>query len=160
MINESQAKKFCKDEISKIENYDKAINDTTQTWEIHHRLELTLDGEFAHSREELKRLGMYYNRPYFELIFFTKSEHRRLHKRGNNNPFYGKHLKGKNSPHYGKHHSEDARQKISEALVNKPKSSFGKKYYEHFGYSRTENIRQYNNEWIYWKAHGKCSWEQ
>ena len=58
MISERQAKRFCKDELFKIENYDKAIADTTHTWDLHHRLELTLDGEFAHSREELKRLGM------------------------------------------------------------------------------------------------------
>lgn len=79
MINIRQANSYCKDDISKIENYDKAIADTTQTWHLHHRLELTLDGEFAHSRDELKRLGMYYNRPYFELIFMTNSEHVRLH---------------------------------------------------------------------------------
>ena len=47
MINESYIQKFCKDDISRIENYDKAVADPTQTWVIHHRLELTLDGEFA-----------------------------------------------------------------------------------------------------------------
>ena len=65
MINERSAHLFCKDDISKIENYELAKNDTSQTWDIHHRLELTLDGEFAHTSEELKRLCMYYNRPYF-----------------------------------------------------------------------------------------------
>lgn len=127
MINERQAKKFCKDDISKIENYDKAIADTTQTWHIHHRLELTLDGEFAHSMEELKRLGMYYKRPYFELIFLTKSEHHRLHKEDENNPMYGRQhsiytkrkmsesRKGENNPLYGKHHSEETRKKMSDA---------------------------------------------
>lgn len=79
MINERQAHKFCKDDISKIENYDKAIADTTQTWVIHHRLELTLDGEFALSREQLKMHDMYYSRPYYELIFLTRTEHTKLH---------------------------------------------------------------------------------
>lgn len=96
MINETQAKKFCKDDISRIENYDKAIADTTQTWVCHHKLGLTLDGEFAHSRDELKRLGMYFHRPYFELIFLTQSEHKQIHQTG-------------------KHRSEDTRKKISAA---------------------------------------------
>lgn len=46
---------------------------------LHHRLECTLDGDFAHSANELKRLGMYYNRPYYELIYLTHSEHSKLH---------------------------------------------------------------------------------
>lgn len=48
MINERLAKAYCRDDIYKIENYDKAIADTTQTWICHHRLELTLDGEYMH----------------------------------------------------------------------------------------------------------------
>ena len=134
MINELYTHAYCKDDISKIENYDKAMTDAAQTWVLHHRLELTLDGEFAHTAEELKRLDMYYNRPYFELIFLTKSEHNRLHNKGKNHPLYGKHLsdehrrkisdavKGENNPFYGKsspmkgrRHSEETRKKMSEA---------------------------------------------
>lgn len=130
MINEIQAQKYCRDDLSKIENYDKAIADTTQTWHLHHRLELTLDGEFALTPEQLKLHDMYYNRPYYELIFLTRTEHRRLHMEGNNNPFYGKHLsedtrrklseskKGNNNPFYGKHHTAESRRKISEATKN------------------------------------------
>lgn len=62
-----------------IENYDKALADEFKGWMLHHRLECTIDGEFAHSAEELKRLGMYYNRPYYELIYLTHSEHSKLH---------------------------------------------------------------------------------
>lgn len=79
MINEKAVKIYCRDDMSKIEYYEKAIADTTQTWDLHHRLELTLDGEFALSREQLKMHDMYYNRPYYELIFLTHAEHRRLH---------------------------------------------------------------------------------
>ena len=82
MINEKYAKQFCKDDITKIENYDKAIADTEKTWHCHHRLELTLNNEFAHTRQELIRLEMYYNRPYFELIFLTETEHKSLHGEG------------------------------------------------------------------------------
>jgi hypothetical protein len=62
-----------------IENYEKAAADNFKGWMLHHRLECTLDGEFAHSAEELKRLDMYYNRPYYELIYLTNSEHSKLH---------------------------------------------------------------------------------
>ena len=146
MINEIKAKKYCRDDLSKIENYEKAIDDKTQTWDLHHRLELTLDGEFALSREQLKMHDMYYNRPYYELIFLTHAEHMHLHMKGENNPFYGKHHsdetlrkiseshknmsdetlrkiseanKGENNPFYGKHHSEETRRKISEAHKGK-----------------------------------------
>ena len=37
MINEKRAKSYCKDDISLIENYDKAIADNTQVWHCHHR---------------------------------------------------------------------------------------------------------------------------
>lgn len=66
-------------EISLIENYDKALKDNFEGWEIHHRLECTLNDEYANSMDDLKRMGMYYNRPYFELIFLTSSEHAKLH---------------------------------------------------------------------------------
>ena len=97
MISESQSRKFCRDDISKIENYDLAIADKTQTWDLHHRLELTLDGEFALTRDQLKMHDMYYQRPYYELIFLTHTEHRRLHNRAL---------------------SDEARRKISEAAKN------------------------------------------
>ena len=124
MINEIQAHKQCRDNISKIENYDEAINDTTQTWVIHHRLELTLDGEHAYTKDDLVRMNMYYNRPYYELIFLIPAEHRRLHMEGKNHPFYGKHhsedTKRKLSEaNKGKHLSEDAKRKMSEANKGK-----------------------------------------
>ena len=81
MINEIHANAYCKDDISKIENYELAIDDKERTWQCHHRLVLTLDGEFAHTMDELKRLNMYYHRPAFELIFLTQTEHNKIHKR-------------------------------------------------------------------------------
>ena len=104
MISIGHARRFCKDDISKIENYDKAISDTSQTWVLHHKLELTLNGEFAHSRTDLIRFGMYFKRPYFELIFLPKFEHQRLHKSGKNNPMYGNHF------------TSESRRKISDAV--------------------------------------------
>ena len=79
MINIASAKSFCRDDYTKIENYKEAVNDNTQTWELHHRNEFTLDGKFAHTANELKEMNMYFKRPANELIFLTPSEHRRMH---------------------------------------------------------------------------------
>lgn len=115
MINELNAMSFCKDDIKNIENYDKAKVDTSQTWVCHHRLETCfLDGSFLpfnvfFSVEDLIRLRLYYNRPANELIFLTKSEHRKTHCKVQNNwkPQYG------NQYTKGKHHSEESKKKIS-----------------------------------------------
>ena len=100
MIDERRVRKYCRDDISKIENYDKAIADTNTTWHLHHRLELTLDGEPALTTEQLKMHDMYYNRPYYELIFLTPTEHSRLHVKG-------------------KHPSDETRRKLSKAQKGK-----------------------------------------
>ena len=78
MIDKKRAIKYCKNDISLIENYDKAIADTTQVWHCHHRRET------IYSRSGLIEIGEYYNRPACELIFLTKSEHMRLHNLGKN----------------------------------------------------------------------------
>lgn len=69
-----------------IENYDKAIADTTQIWECHHRLEThNSDGErrlVEITKEELEALGMYFDRPPEELIFLNAFEHLSLHNKG------------------------------------------------------------------------------
>ena len=100
MINLKNVKKFCKDDFSLIENYDKAIADT-KTWVCHHRRET------IYSAKELIEIGEYYNRPACELIFLTITEHLRLH-------------------HLGKHHSEESRKKMSEARKGKPSWNKGK----------------------------------
>lgn len=82
MINKYNAKKFCKEDISKIENYDKAVNDTTQMWHCHHRDEVKVlpSGiKVIRSRQELIENERYYNCHANELIFLTREEHRRLH---------------------------------------------------------------------------------
>lgn len=81
MINLERARLYCKDDISKIENYDKAVADTSQTWVIHHKLELTLNGEHARYADELMTLNMYFGRPYYELIFLQNGEHKSLHNK-------------------------------------------------------------------------------
>ena len=102
MIDKQSAKAFCRDDISLIENYDKAVSDTTQMWHCHHRRETIF------SKSDLIEIGEYYNRPSCELIFLTPLEHIRLH-------------------HLGKHLSEETRKKISEAKINKPKTAEARK---------------------------------
>lgn len=76
MINEKYAKSYCCEELSLIENYELAIADTTQMWEIHHRRGT------IYSKKDLKEIGEYYNRPAAELIFLTPTAHRLLHFKG------------------------------------------------------------------------------
>lgn len=84
LSREYNRESYCRPgELELIENYEIAKADNFKGWDIHHRLELTINGEYAHSTEELKRMNMYYNRPYFELIFLTRSEHNKLHNRLN-----------------------------------------------------------------------------
>lgn len=144
MIAKDINKVVRKGDLTKIENYDKAVADTTQTWVCHHRLELTLDGEFAHKAEDLERMGMYYNRPYFELIFLTPSEHWILHSNSQSDEQKRKNSKSKK----GKKHPCE------------PFSEFGWKYFEHYGYKKSENLNQYvrENRWYHHHNH-KCRWE-
>ena len=154
MINIIEAKRKCRDDISKIENYELAVNDKKQMWICHHRLELTLDGEFAHTPKELKRLGMYLKRPYFELIFLTNSEHRKLHSNTE------VHRRKMSETHKGKKASEETKRKISEVQKGKPRSIFGLKFKEHFGITRCDNIKLYNKERDWCRNHNnKCRWE-
>ena len=124
MINDRKVRKFCKEDISKIKNYDLAIADTTQTWHCHHMTETWWNC----SKKDLIENECYYHRKACELIFLTPAEHRRLHnmnmscdtrikmteaKKGENNPMYGR--TGKNNPNYGSHRTEESRRKMSEA---------------------------------------------
>lgn len=74
MIN-SKAKIYCSEDVSLIENYDKAINDNTKMWVIHHKLEIELNLTCF----ELKQQNLYYKRPANELIFLTMEEHKKIH---------------------------------------------------------------------------------
>ena len=122
MISEKIAKSYCKDDISLIENYDKAVVDKRRVWHCHHRRETIF------SRKDLIEIGEYYNRPACELIFLTPTDHHRLHNLGKPSWMKGKHhstetkkkmseaLKGENNPMFGKHRSAETRQKMSEAI--------------------------------------------
>ena len=135
MINLTTVKRFCKD-YTKIENYEEAVNDTTQTWECHHIL-----GEIL-TRQQLKDHDFYYDVPPCMLKFVTKAEHRRLHmqnisdetrkkmseaKKGNPGfwkgkkraPFSEEHRKKLSESKKGKHFSDETHRKMSESKKGK-----------------------------------------
>lgn len=155
MINIKTAKRYCRDDISKIENYEQAINDKTQTWHCHHRLELTLEGEFAHTSDELKRLGMYKERPYFELIFLTKKEHHRLHSGKWNEESKIKHKMNVKHALKGKPKSEEHVKHISEALKGKKRGPFTEEHKRKI----VESVKRAREEGR-WKIKDVESWKK
>lgn len=114
MIDEKIARKYCKEDLSKIKNYDKAIADKTRTWDCHHMTETWWNC----TRKELIENDCYYNRKACELIFLTRSEHIRLHNMNMSDDARKKMseaMKGRTSPRKGVTLSEETRRKISEA---------------------------------------------
>jgi hypothetical protein len=121
-----------------IENYDKAIADKDNTWDCHHRLEThTSDGErrlVDITRDELKALDMYYNRPPEELIFLTDADHHRIH-------FNGKHHSEETKRKMSKKCLEETKKKISEANKGKSPWNKGKKMSDEFRKKRSEYMK-------------------
>ena len=122
MISKRTIKKYCCEDISLIENYNEAVNDTTQIWDCHHRKEIELNK----NRQELIDIRLYYNRPASELIFLTHNEHSALHMKGHKYNLgrclseefkheMSEAYKGENNPFYGKTHKNEAKQKIGKA---------------------------------------------
>lgn len=108
MFSIEKAKRYCCEDLSLIENYDKASKDLIEKWDLHHRME-----EEGYSVKELIDKGMYYKRPASELKFLTHKEHMSLHKKGNNYML-------------GKKHSEEAKKKMSEAHKGEKCYLYGK----------------------------------
>ncbi len=109
MINLKYVKLYCI-EYTEIENYNKAFSDETQIWDCHHKKEI----EEGKNQEQLKKEGLYYNRPPEELIFLTSNEHHKLHSLNMSEEW-----KRKNSEaHKGKKRkpfTEESKMKMSEA---------------------------------------------
>lgn len=80
MINSYNAKRFCCEDISLIENYSQAISDQTKMWDIHHRRECDDEGRTLFTHKQLKEMNLYLNRPASELVFVTRSMHWKLHR--------------------------------------------------------------------------------
>ena len=80
MINLRNAKQFCSEDISLIENYNKAIADKEKTWDIHHRRECDDEGRTLFTKKQLIEINLYFDRPASELIFVTRSTHKKIHR--------------------------------------------------------------------------------
>ena len=151
------SKIYCCEDISLIENYEKAVNDTSQTYHCHHRKEC--DEGFTQAK--LKEMGLYYSRPANELIFLPPSEHSSLHHKGK--PKSEEHrrkigdkrrgqkhteetkrkmsenhadYRGEKHPMYGKHLSENTKAKISEKNKGRKLKPFTKEHRERIGKSK------------------------
>lgn len=122
MICEATVKKYSSEDISLIENYNKAINDDTQTWDLHHRLELHPDCSVRFTRNSLIKLDLYYNRPASELIFLPHTEHRSKHNKGKHRDAVTKAKIAESMK--GMKFLEEHKQKISEALKGKKRAPF------------------------------------
>lgn len=152
MIDEKRVKRFCKEDISKIENYDKAISDKEITWHCHHRTEIWWNC----TRKELIANECYYHRKACELIFLTPAEHIRLHNMHmleDTRRKKSESLKGKNK---GRIYSEEIRRKMSDSHIT---SVFGKVFKEQYGITRKDDIKLYRKEYSFYKRHSKFSWE-
>ena len=121
MISKYNSCFYCKEDISHIENYDIAIKDTKQ-WDCHHKAELLPCGRF--SIAQLKKYGLYFNRPANELIFIRHDYHIGMHMKGIKRSIetienIRKSKTGDNNPRgmLGKRHSYATREKM--ALVQK-----------------------------------------
>lgn len=160
MINEKRAREYCKEDISKIKNYEQAVNDTTQVWDCHHMTETWWNC----SKKDLIENECYYNRKACELIFLTHAEHVRLHMKGRT--FSEETRRKMSETRKGRTFSEETRRKLSKANKGKPSpnkgkttSVFGAAYKEHYGITKGDNVKLYNKECKYYNRHGHFSWE-
>ena len=153
MINESRVKKYCKEEPSKIENYDKAVADTTQIWDLHHRTEIWWNC----TAQELIDNECYYNRKACELIFLTHAEHTRLHNKGK---LLSEEQRRKISEaKKGKTLSEEHRRKLSEAKKGKKRMPFSEEHRRKISEAKKGKVRSEETKNKISKALKDKSWK-
>lgn len=114
------AKRCCNENISLIENYEKAVNDS-EKYDCHHRLEIQEDGTLI-SRQKLIEMNLYYDRPASELIFLTHSDHARLHSENRPKEV----LESISNANKGKLRSEETKRMISENHKGNKNGMYGK----------------------------------
>ena len=121
MISYGQVKKYCCEDISKIEGYDKAIADNKNIWCCHHKLGLYFDKQWLIDN------GLYYEQRAEMLVFMKQGKHQALHqsfKTGTNHPGYGKKAsletrKKLSKARKGIKKTEEWKRKIAEAQTGK-----------------------------------------
>lgn len=110
---------YCIEDVSNIENYDKAVDpNNNDIWFCHHRMEThRRNGKLRVTQlspQDLKERGLYYHRPASELIFVTKAEHNSIHCKGKRPSEEAR--RRMSEAHKGKAKSEEHKRKLSEAL--------------------------------------------
>ena len=169
MISLYNVYKYCNEDITKIENFEKALNDRTQEWDCHHRDEVRILPSgitVIRTSEELKERGRYYNCPANELIFLTKSDHTKIHNKVKKlteeqkqkiSNTLKKHFKTHDNPMKNRKHTIEAKFKMRLNRIDK--NGFGGKFYTYYGITNSENHKLYDREYQWYKRHGKCRWE-
>ena len=159
--------RLCREDVSLIENYDKAIADDKNTWVCHHRDEIrTLPSGITviRSPEEPKCNGRYYNCPANELIFMTRNEHNALHSANRSEESLEKLSvnTAKNHAHYwnGRKKSAEHIARIAASRKGIKVITFARKFREHFGIKKIDNLELYQTEYEFYKQHKRtASWE-
>lgn len=124
MICERTIYLFCNGDITKIENYEKAINDKTQVWQCHHRLEIMPFSNREISHKKLIEMGLYYNQPAEALIFLTEKEHKSLHSSRRNKIRTNKGMSYKDRESYKTYKERAEKLKGRKAFNNGVKNTF------------------------------------
>lgn len=117
IINSTKANQYCRDAY-RIKITREAIEAYLAGKPVccHHVLEISINNEEVIGRKELVRFGMYYNRPYFELLIISHAEHSRMHMLAASEN-RRRHLRENHSrPWLGKQHSTEAKAKMSVAV--------------------------------------------
>lgn len=148
MIKARNARQYCCEDISLIENYERAVTDTENIWDCHHRGEILPCGVYSVS--DLKKFDLYWNRPAWELIFLPHEEHIRLHNKTRKfseetRRKISKAKKG-NKCCLGRKLSDETKKKISEANKGERNSRFGKKHSSESKKKMAEARRRYWSE--------------
>lgn len=137
-------RRYCK-EYEMIENYQEAVKSQI-LWECHHRLELDAEGNFLNSRDDLKEKGLYYHRPPEELIFLTKSDHRKIHNGKGQSEETKKKLSqpGAMNGMFGKHWSEEDKIRLrASQRVPKPRHRAKSPLCQKYGMTKREIASKY-----------------
>ena len=113
--------------------------------------------------------------------YMTNNIYKEMDLLGSNNPFYGKHhtdeskvlisqsckaafteerRKQLSESQKGRKMSKESSIKKSLATKGVPKSEFGDKFKEHYGIARSDNLKLWSREYMWYSRHNnKCRWE-
>lgn len=170
MICEKNVKRFCSGDITKIENYNIAKT-SKDSWHIHHRLEIHED--YQNTRDQLKMMNLYYDRPPEELIFLNSKDHLILHRTGTKQSVTTRSkrsisLQGHSVSsetrvkigvgNRGKIRSESFKKILSEintGSVKGARTEFGKIFEEKYGIPCAKDKALYHREHMYFRRNGK-----